>query len=65
MRNYENLQYLQENRLKQRAFYIPEGNGTMISLNGIWNFEYYERDYDSKPADPLRRCLPGLLGNHT
>ena len=50
MRKYENLQCLQENRLKQRAYYIPEGEDAMISLNGIWQFEYYERDFDAKCA---------------
>ena len=37
MRHYEDLQRIQENRLKQRAYYIPENPGAMVSLNGIWD----------------------------
>ena len=44
MRSYENLCHISENREKQRAYYIPEGG--FISLNGLWDFKYYERDYD-------------------
>ena len=44
MRKYEDLNKTSENRLKQRAYYIPE-NGE-ISLNGIWNFKFYQRDYE-------------------
>lgn len=50
MRKYENLQCIQENRLKQRAYYIPENEGAMIALNGIWEFDFYERDYDDVPT---------------
>ncbi len=50
MRKYENPKYLQENRLKQRAYYIPENEGAYISLNGMWDFDFYERDYDDEPA---------------
>lgn len=49
MRKYENLQCLQENRLKQRAYYIPENEGAMICLNGFWKFNFYERDFDDVP----------------
>ncbi len=48
MRKYENLSYLQENRLKQRAYYIPENEGAMLSLNGIWDFAFYENDFDEE-----------------
>ncbi len=48
MRKYENPEYLQENRLAPRAYYIPE-NG-YVSLNGEWDFEYYKCDADSAPA---------------
>lgn len=48
MRKYENLQCLQENRLKQRAYYIPENADAMIPLNGTWSFEFYERDFDDE-----------------
>lgn len=50
MREYENLQHLQENRLDQRAYYIPENPGAMVSLNGIWDFSFYARDFDDAPA---------------
>lgn len=48
MRKYENLKCIQENRLKQRAYYIPENTDAMIPLNGIWQFEFFERDFDEK-----------------
>ena len=50
MRHYENLRYLQENRLPQRAYYIPENEGAFVSLNGIWDFRFYQRDYDDTPV---------------
>ena len=50
MRHYEDLQHIQENRLKQRAYYIPENPGAMVSLNGIWDFSFYARDFDEIPA---------------
>ena len=50
MQKYENLQYIQENRLKQRAYYIPENEDAMISLNGIWKFAFYKRDFDDTPT---------------
>ena len=46
MRKFEDLKRISENRLKQRAYYIPE-NGE-ISLNGVWNFKFYEADYEEK-----------------
>ena len=46
MRFYENPEKTSENRLKPRAYYIPENAGACISLNGIWRFRYYERDFD-------------------
>lgn len=49
MRKYENPAYLQENRLKQRAYYIPENEGACTSLNGVWDFAFYERDYNEAP----------------
>lgn len=48
MRKYEALESLQENRLKQRAYYIPENADAMIPLNGMWKFEFYERDFDDE-----------------
>ena len=50
MRKYEDLNYLQENRLKQRAYYIPENEGACTSLNGDWDFSFYVRDYDDEPV---------------
>ena len=50
MRKYEDLTYLQENRLKQRAYYIPENEGACVSLNGEWDFSFYARDYDEEPV---------------
>lgn len=49
MKNHKNLKYIRENRLPQRSYYIPENDGVYISLNGMWNFDFYERDYDEKP----------------
>lgn len=50
MRFYENPEYTQENRLPQRAYYIPEGKNVFSSLNGIWQFDFYARDDDEAPA---------------
>lgn len=50
MRKYEDLQHISENRLKQRSFYIPENNGAYTLLNGIWDFSFYENDYDDVPT---------------
>lgn len=44
MRKYENPAFFCENRLPQRAYYIPEGS--FKSLNGTWNFKYFECDED-------------------
>ncbi len=49
MRKYEDLTYLQENRLKQRAYYIPENKGAYVCLNGDWDFSFFARDYDDEP----------------
>ncbi len=45
MRNYENLEHISENRLKQRAYYIPTG---YTLLNGDWKFKFYLRDIDEE-----------------
>jgi len=50
MRKYESLQHIKENRLPQRAYYIPENKDALIGLNGEWDFEFYARDYDSTPS---------------
>lgn len=46
MRFYEDPQKTSENRLPQRAYYIPEGEGAYTLLNGQWRFRYYARDID-------------------
>ena len=45
MRFYEDLNHISENRLPQRAYYIPENNGAYMLLNGEWNFKYYDADF--------------------
>lgn len=50
MRFYENPEYTQENRLPQRAYYIPEGKNVFSSLNGIWQFDFYACDDDETPV---------------
>ncbi len=49
LRFYEDLKSIQENRLPQRAYYIPENSKT--SLDGEWEFKYFERDFEE--------CLDG------
>ena len=49
MRSYENLSHISENREKQRSYYIPENS--YIGLNGIWDFKYYEYDYDEDSTE--------------
>ena len=46
MRFYENPQKTSENRLPQRAYYIPENQGAYTLLNGTWRFRYYPADAD-------------------
>lgn len=46
MRIYEDVLKTSENRLPQRAYYIPEGKSEYMLLNGQWRFKYYERDID-------------------
>ena len=58
MRKYENLLYIQENRLPQRAYYIPENDDAYINLNGTWEFEYFERDYDDAPSKTGKIDVP-------
>ena len=48
MRFYEDLTRISENRLPQRAYYIPENEGAYTLLNGNWNFKYYSADYDEE-----------------
>ena len=44
MRFYEDLTKRKFNRMTQRSYYIPEGDGYQL-LNGVWDFCYYEADY--------------------
>ena len=58
MRIYENFEKTFENRLPQRAYYIPyeslekalegrkENSAYYKCLNGEWSFAYFERDID-------------------
>ena len=46
MRFYEDPQKTSENRLPQRAYYIPENPEACRSLNGSWRFRYFARDFD-------------------
>ena len=42
MRFYENPLKTSENREKPRAYYIPKGSAEFLSLNGVWNFAFFE-----------------------
>ncbi len=73
MRHYENPKVFCENRLSQRAYYIPYeslekallGNRRDSAyyrlLNGDWDFTFYERDFDL-PEDlsqvPFSKTIP-------
>ncbi len=46
MRIYENPSKTSENRLPQRAYYIPSGKSEYRLLNGIWRFRYFSSDLD-------------------
>lgn len=47
MRIYENVLKTSENRLPQRAYYIPGGKSEYMLLNGNdWRFAYFTRDID-------------------
>jgi len=45
MRFFEDLEKIQENRLPQRSYYIPENNNAYLDLNGKWDFKYYSADF--------------------
>lgn len=51
MRYYENVEKTAENRLPQRAYYIPEGTADFLLLNGVWDFQYFENGDRVKPDD--------------
>ena len=46
MRKYENINKTSENRLKPRAYYIPEGVSEYTLLNGVWDFAFFADNYD-------------------
>ncbi len=46
MRIYENPFKTSENRCAPRSYYIPSGISQYNLLNGIWNFKYFEREFD-------------------
>ncbi len=46
MRKYEDPRVTSENRCPPRSAYIPGGVSEFISLNGTWNFAWFERDID-------------------
>ena len=50
MRYYENVEKTAENRLPQRAYYIPEGTADFLLLNGVWDFQYFENGDRVKPV---------------
>ena len=50
MRIYENINKTSENRLKPRAFYIPKGVSEYTLLNGVWDFAFFEDNYDLPEA---------------
>ena len=56
MRFYEDLTRRSENRLPQRAYYIPENGCT--SLNGTWDFRFFERDYEENLLDTPWTTIP-------
>lgn len=41
MEQFEDITKISENRLPQRAYYIPQNDGAYESLNGKWEFSYY------------------------
>ena len=45
-RIYENPEKTSENRLLQRAYYIPQGRSEYRLLNGSWRFAFFARDID-------------------
>ncbi|MBQ3040088.1 MAG: glycoside hydrolase family 2 [Clostridia bacterium] len=66
MRFYENPKKTYENREKQRAYYIPQGNAKYLLLNGEWNFAYFENsDLATEPEKWDKITVPScwqLLG---
>lgn len=49
MRFYERLDKISENRMPQRAYYIPENGYT--ALNGTWDFCFFNCDRDEEASE--------------
>ena len=49
MKKYEDLNYISENRMPHRAYYIPASGCT--SLNGVWDFKYFDADFEEGYLD--------------
>lgn len=58
MRFYEDLTHIKENRMPQRAYYIPQNNGAYMSLNGDWYFKYYDADYKEDDTIIYQSTIP-------
>lgn len=61
MRVYENPEITSMNRLPARSFYIPEAEGCLESLNGVWKFAFFKNgDYIDDIAEwdqiPVPSC---------
>lgn len=51
-RFYENPNKTSVNRLPQRSYYLPGGTTKVTSLNGIWNFVFFENgDRAGEPTE--------------
>ncbi|MBQ4629412.1 MAG: glycoside hydrolase family 2 [Clostridia bacterium] len=48
MRRFEDLNCIRVNTQKPRSYYIPENDGAFLSLNGTWDFNFYEREDEAK-----------------
>ncbi len=46
MRIFENINKTSENRLNSRAYYIPKGVSEYTLLNGVWDFAFFEDNYN-------------------
>ncbi len=61
MRFYEDLTRLSAGRMPARSYYIPTGDATCVSLNGTWQFKYFENgdaatEPDSWDTIPVPSC---------
>ena len=70
-KHFENLKVLHENTMPDRAYYIPsdkrqndltehrEHSERFISLNGEWDFCYYDSIYDLREEFYREESIPG------